>query len=81
MDFLTTWEQLVVAARENRKSKITFLHSHEFVQLMGSELTYCLEEFSRNWEIVIGEVLVLSKITLRWGSPGVLGKQILCSDG
>lgn len=69
MDFLTTWEQLEVVARENREMKITFLHSRELIQLMGSELTYCLEEFSRSWEMVIGEDLVLSTGMLKpWGA-------------
>lgn len=33
-DFLAVWEQLVVAGREKRKSRNTFLHSHELVPLM-----------------------------------------------
>lgn len=35
-DFLAVWEQLVVAGRDNRKSRNTFLHSHEAVH--GLEL-------------------------------------------
>lgn len=39
---------------------------------------YCLEEFSRNWEAVICDVLLLSKVTPRCRNPGGCWENKFC---
>lgn len=80
-DFLAVWEQLVVAGREKRKSRNTFLHSHELVPLMDRS---CL--LSGRVQQELGSIYLWRSVAFQSYSQmqkprGVLGEQILCTDG